>query len=723
MAADMSLPWPANIPELKRLDELLRCGICYDFMSTSMVTACSHNYCSLCIRQYLDYKTQCPACFSETTSQQLRNNRLLDEILGLFPNLRDKVAKLCQTSKGNSITSYLESKELENHEPADKDINTTSTSSKCQEDSSGSPKTSVKELISSPRIGKTLMDTPKRNLGKSLLSSSNSTHLRGSQAEPSTSGFSSTSSTPKCASGPSASIFNSRLSSPASSAQSTRQTASGHFSIRNDISIVSGGQDETRVSCPVCCVEVPERNINLHLDACLKRMETGNEEEIPVIYSPKRKPLPKLVYSLLSEKQLRQKLKDIGLSVQGDKPLLVNRHRRYTTLYNAECDTAEPRPVSQLIRQIEREERDEAKVANSRSIFTYDRKTAPEIIEKEQNDYLKKNEDHFAKLIAEVKKRRANAKRAKESKKEQSEEVTMKPGEGNMALNAEESRLLPKSMSEDDELKSRNNGTEREKHTGKNKKLFSLFNSNTLTDGVITNDEVLGEEEKSKENCVNDSTVSCGEILENNNDKVKHALVNSVEPPLTASTVNAQNDDKDEFSTVKNMIEESCENSVVEPSPDFFSGSPAGSQSSCGSFSLLQDCDPLTIQNPELPGDNLEENDDDIIPGHQPESCSDDQECGKTPSPQLGRRSTRSNKTVGALPVPALQELGPETQAFLEDSQGDPDYLPSQLLDAVDPEDLDFHPLPSQTRRSTRKRKVAQDAQDAPTKATRRRKK
>ncbi|XP_037774991.1 E3 ubiquitin-protein ligase RAD18-like, partial [Penaeus monodon] len=337
MAADMSLPWPANIPELKRLDELLRCGICYDFMSTSMVTACSHNYCSLCIRQYLDYKTQCPACFSETTSQQLRNNRLLDEILGLFPNLRDKVAKLCQTTKGNSITSYLESKELENQEPVDEHINTTSTSSKYQEDSASSPKaTSVKDFISSPRIGKSPMDTPKRNSIKSLSSSNNSTHLRGSQAEPSTSGFSSTTSNPKWGSGSPASIFNSRLSSPVSSTQSTRQTVSGHFSIRNDLSTVSGGQDETRVSCPVCCVEVPERNINLHLDACLKRMEMGCEEEITVVDCPKRKPLPKLVYSLLSEKQLRQKLKDIGLSVQGDKPLLVSRHRRYTTLYNAE---------------------------------------------------------------------------------------------------------------------------------------------------------------------------------------------------------------------------------------------------------------------------------------------------------------------------------------------------------------------------------------------------
>lgn len=53
-----------------------------------MLVYCCFSDCSLCIRQYLDYKTQCPACFSETTSQQLRNNRLLDEILGLFPNLR-----------------------------------------------------------------------------------------------------------------------------------------------------------------------------------------------------------------------------------------------------------------------------------------------------------------------------------------------------------------------------------------------------------------------------------------------------------------------------------------------------------------------------------------------------------------------------------------------------------------------------------------------------------
>ncbi|XP_042883699.1 E3 ubiquitin-protein ligase RAD18-like isoform X2 [Penaeus japonicus] len=714
MAADMSLPWPANIPELKRLDELLRCGICYDFMSTSMVTACSHNYCSLCIRQYLDYKTQCPACFSETTSQQLRNNRLLDEIIGLFPNLRDKVAKLCQSSKGNSITSYLGSKDLEHQDPADDLVNGINTPSRYQEDSSASPKAkSVKDFMPSPRIGKTLLETPKRNLGKTLSSSSNSPLLRGSQAEPSTSGSSSTASNPKASSGSPASIFSSQSSSPASS-QNSRQTASGQFSIRSDFSTVSGAQDETRVSCPVCCVEVPERNINLHLDACLKRMEKGSEEEIMVVYSPKRKPLPKLVYSLLSEKQLRQKLKDIGLSVQGDKPLLVSRHRRYTTLYNAECDVAEPRPVSQLLRQIEREERDEAKVASSRSIFTYDRKTAPEIIEKEQNDYVKKNEDHFSKLIAEVKKRREEAKKAKESKKEQLDPVTTKPVKEKRTLNAEENRL-PKNVCEDVEHKSKNNLNNREEHSCKSKKLFSLFNSNALPDGVTTNNIALNKEEKPRENFVNDSTMSDGENLENNNDEIKSATGSSVPLPVTSSSVD---DQRKEFPALKNIAEESCESGVAEPSPDFFSGSPADSQSSCGSFSLLQDCDPLCIQNPELP--DGENEDEDIIPGHQPESCSDDdQDCGKTPSPQLGRRSTRSNKISNALPVPELQDLGPETQSLMEDSQGDPDYLPSQLLDAVDPEDMDFQPIQSQTRRSTRKRKVTQDA---PTKATRRRK-
>lgn len=43
---------------------------------------------------------------------------------------------------------------------------------------------------------------------------------------------------------------------------------------------------------------------------------------------PKRKALPKLVYSLLNEKQIKQKLREAGMSTQGDRPTLITRHKR-----------------------------------------------------------------------------------------------------------------------------------------------------------------------------------------------------------------------------------------------------------------------------------------------------------------------------------------------------------------------------------------------------------
>jgi E3 ubiquitin-protein ligase RAD18 len=42
----------------------------------------------------------------------------------------------------------------------------------------------------------------------------------------------------------------------------------------------------------------------------------------------KRKPLPKLVYALLQEKELRRLLKQKGLSTHGDRKALISRHQR-----------------------------------------------------------------------------------------------------------------------------------------------------------------------------------------------------------------------------------------------------------------------------------------------------------------------------------------------------------------------------------------------------------
>ena len=62
--------------------------------------------------------------------------------------------------------------------------------------------------------------------------------------------------------------------------------------------------------------------------------------EKPIV---KRKPLPKLVYNILKDSDLRKKCKELGLNAKGDRRLLVKRHQKYCIIYNSECDLTKPR--------------------------------------------------------------------------------------------------------------------------------------------------------------------------------------------------------------------------------------------------------------------------------------------------------------------------------------------------------------------------------------------
>lgn len=57
----------------------------------------------------------------------------------------------------------------------------------------------------------------------------------------------------------------------------------------------------------------------------------------------KRKLLPKTVYNLLSDRDLKKKLKQHGLSVQGNKQQLIKRHQEFVHMYNAQCDALHPK--------------------------------------------------------------------------------------------------------------------------------------------------------------------------------------------------------------------------------------------------------------------------------------------------------------------------------------------------------------------------------------------
>uniref|UniRef100_A0ACB8EHL2 Uncharacterized protein n=1 Tax=Sphaerodactylus townsendi TaxID=933632 RepID=A0ACB8EHL2_9SAUR len=96
----------------------------------------------------------------------------------------------------------------------------------------------------------------------------------------------------------------------------------------------------TKVECPVCGVPVHELHVNEHLDSCL----TSDEKKESLRSSGhKRKPLPKVVYNLLSDRDLRKRLKEYGLSTQGSKQVLIKRHQEFVHMYNSQCDSLNPK--------------------------------------------------------------------------------------------------------------------------------------------------------------------------------------------------------------------------------------------------------------------------------------------------------------------------------------------------------------------------------------------
>lgn len=53
--------------------------------------------------------------------------------------------------------------------------------------------------------------------------------------------------------------------------------------------------------------------------------------------------MPKLVYNLLSVQELKRRLKECHLPLQGSRDQLIKRHQDFVYLYNAQCDSLNPK--------------------------------------------------------------------------------------------------------------------------------------------------------------------------------------------------------------------------------------------------------------------------------------------------------------------------------------------------------------------------------------------
>ncbi|XP_004461050.1 E3 ubiquitin-protein ligase RAD18 isoform X2 [Dasypus novemcinctus] len=348
--------WPPGLAVMKTIDDLLRCGICFEYFNIAMmIPQCSHNYCSLCIRKFLSYKTQCPTCCVTVTEPDLKNNRVLDELVKGLHFARNHLLQLALESPPISPASSSSKNLVVNvHNPI--------------------------AFRHSLKQGSRLMDNFLiREIGDStsdLLIKENESKF-SSQKEASTSA--------KTKEKPSLEKLTSDVNVSETPSTSTSKQI-------------------TKVDCPVCGVNIPENHINKHLDNCLSREEKKESLRSSV---HKRKPLPKTVYNLLSDRDLKKKLKQYGLSVQGNKQQLIKRHQEFVHMYNAQCDALQPKSAAEIVKEIENMEKTRMRLEASRlneSIMVFTKDQTEKEIDEIHSKYREKHHNEFHLLVDQAKK-------------------------------------------------------------------------------------------------------------------------------------------------------------------------------------------------------------------------------------------------------------------------------------------------------------------------------
>ncbi|NWS91390.1 RAD18 ligase, partial [Toxostoma redivivum] len=355
------------------VDDLLRCGICFDYFSIAVIIPqCSHSYCSLCIRKFLSYKTQCPTCCVAVSESDLRNNRLLDDLVKSFNSARQQLLQLVLDA---APAAESQSSAGARAEPA-QGPGTPSCPRKdtgCTSSTAGLPGTGLKSFKSEEPHD--LHSTSAEAAGKdSKVGSQEIPGCTENHEKPST-------------------------------------------------SVLKG---DRKVECPVCEVAVLEQYINKHLDGCLSREEKKDSLRSS---AHKRKLMSKVVYNLLSDRDLRKKLKEHGLSTSGTRQQLIRRHQEFVHMYNAQCDSLNPKPVAEVVKELEKNEKIRVQLECNKAgenSLTFTKDQTEEEIDEIHAEYRNKHRSEFKFLVDQVNQRWKKMGERKAESAQNKEEVSVK---------------------------------------------------------------------------------------------------------------------------------------------------------------------------------------------------------------------------------------------------------------------------------------------------------
>ncbi|KAJ5948625.1 Postreplication repair E3 ubiquitin-protein ligase rad18 [Penicillium verhagenii] len=103
-------------------------------------------------------------------------------------------------------------------------------------------------------------------------------------------------------------------------------------------------------TCPVCARSMTIQAVNGHIDRCLA--ETEAAQAPPSTRHQTTFGLPTLNYDVMNQSQLRKKFKELGIPAEGAKDLMKRRHTEWVNLWNANCDSQNPKSRMQLLREL-----------------------------------------------------------------------------------------------------------------------------------------------------------------------------------------------------------------------------------------------------------------------------------------------------------------------------------------------------------------------------------
>ncbi|RVE73400.1 hypothetical protein OJAV_G00049090 [Oryzias javanicus] len=365
MAHHTEADLPASLACLKNVDSLLRCPICFDYVNISMMTKCSHNFCSLCIRKFLSYKLQCPVCNTPMTEQDLRNNRLLDELSVNFQVARQQLLK-----------AQFDSPPISPKTPA--------SAAKCPTPREKGQKPS--SSILSHFFQKKVKSPPCKDVQSRDSQPGNSRTAGVHTGQPQTS------------------VVIKEEPMDAEESSTLTFIPIKHEDVASHKTNPSPSKDVKpviKVECPVCSVSVSQQFINKHLDSCLTRGE--KKESLRSSLGKGRRPMAKLVYNLLSMQELRRRLKECQLSAQGSRDQLVRRLQEFVHLFNAECDSLNPKSVEEIAKEVEANEKMRSQLqGKTKPVMVFSKNQSEEEIEEMHSNYRKQHSSDFSRLIAQV---------------------------------------------------------------------------------------------------------------------------------------------------------------------------------------------------------------------------------------------------------------------------------------------------------------------------------